>query len=312
MGKVKIIIAGVLWGFVGVFARYLVGQGLTSGEVVYLRFLFSAISLGIFLFFYDKNLLKPKKIFTCILLGVFNFFTSLCYYKCIEYSGAGIACVLLYCSPVVVVCVGLVLYKNRPSKITVLAIITTIIGLICAGNVFGEKSSKLGFLFGIFSAILNALVTLVGAKGENPLNLNFYGFVFSALLGTLFIKPNTYMVLTRPTPLFNVLFLAILCTVIPYTLYISGLKNCPMDKASVLCSLEPIVANVIECIIYFKKPTISLLIGLSCIVIAVWLIGINNKDEKSKKEGKYVDKQILQRSSNRTWQFHNRTKSGRS
>lgn len=310
MGKVKVIIAGVLWGFVGVFAHFLVVQGLSVGEVVHLRFLFSALSLGVFLFFYDKKLLKPQKYFTCILLGTFNFFTSLCYYKCIEYSGAGIACVLLYSSPVIVLCLGSFLYKTKPSKVTILAIITTIIGLVCASNIFGGKSSVIGFVFGLISALTNAMVTLVGAKGENPLSTNFYSFSFSAILGSVFLKPTTYFVLINGKNLLSVIILAVGCTVIPYTLYISGLKSCPTDKASVLCSLEPIVANIIECLIYSKKPTISLLIGLSSIVIAVWLVGINNRDEQSKKEGKYVDKQIVQRSSNRTWQFNDGIKSG--
>ena len=157
---------------------------------------------------------------------------------------------------------------------------------------------------------------MVGARGikkSNPLTLNFYGFLFSAILGIMFLRTESLAIALKPYNLLTVLALAVLCTVIPYTLYVSALKGCSAEKASLLCSSEPIVASVLDCVIYSRSPTFGLIMGLGSIVIAVWLVGIKNssitkvkehkkiKTEKVKKEGKYVDKQILQGSSDRAW-----------
>ncbi len=314
MYKTKIILAGILWGFVGLFAHSLVSVGLTVREVSSLRFLFSAIILGIFLLILDKKLFLPRKIFTYFLLGTFNFFTTICYYKCIEYLGGGVACVLLYTTPVVVVCLVAIAYRKPPSKITVLAIVATLLGLMLAGEVFTAKIKGVGFVFGLLSALFNAMVTLIGASGakrENPLTVNFYSFTFSALLGLFFLKPTTFSHLRLAPNFLMVVALSGICTVLPFSLYIKGLKGCRAEKACVLCALEPIVANLIDCIINSKKPTISLVLGLGSILVSVWLLGIKNKDEKSKKEGKQIDEQILQRGPKRTWQFDYGTKSNR-
>ncbi len=298
MDKGKIILAGALWGLVGVFAQMLFSAGLSSGEVAGLRFIFATLILSVLLFVKDKKLFKPKRIFFSALIGISNFATCLCYYNSIKYSGGGIACVLLFTSPIVVVVVTALLYKKIPSKVTVLGIALSVLGLMLAGNVFSEKLSVKGFTFGILSAITNAMVTIVGAKavkGASSLTVNFYGFLFSAILGLIFIKSDTISIIGQNTSIISILItLAGVCTVLPYTLYISALKNYSEQKASLLCSSEPITANIIECIIYAQKPTLSLIIGLVGIIIAVWLVGVKNK-----KEGEKIDKQILQGSIDR-------------
>ncbi len=292
MDRVKIIVAGILWGMVGVFAELLLSAGLKIGEVAGLRFVFAMLVMLVILLFKDIKLLKPKRLILSFLLGAFNFATTICYYNCIKYSGGGIACVLLFTSPIVVVGATVLFYKKKPSKITLLGIVLCLLGLMLAGNVFSEGLSAKGFSFGILSAITNALVTVVGAKavkGANSLTVNFYGFVFSAVLGLIFIKPSTINIITGNVKLLSILIvLALLCTVLPYTLYISALKKYSEEKASLLCSSEPIVANVLECIIFAQKPTLSLVIGLAGIIASVWLVGIKNKNE-----GEKIDKQIL-------------------
>jgi len=57
MDKVKIIIASVLWGIVGLFAQLLFALGLKTNQIAGLRFCFSAIIMAIILLFKDIKLL---------------------------------------------------------------------------------------------------------------------------------------------------------------------------------------------------------------------------------------------------------------
>lgn len=310
MDKVKIIIASALWGIVGLFAQLLFSLGLKTNQIAGLRFCFSAIIMAIILLFKDIKLFKCKNLFLCAIIGLSNFATTICYYNCIKNTGGGVASVLLFTSPIFVVIFLSIYNKKSPSKVTMLGIILCLLGLMLAGNVFTESVNKLGFLFGVCSAITNAVVTLVGAKavkGQSPLTVNFYGFLFSALLGLIFIKPSAINIITLNTKAISILIiLALFCTILPYTLYISALKSYSQEKASLLCSIELIVANLLECIIFARKITFSLILGIIGIIVAVWLVGISNK-----KEGKEIDKQILQTSVRRVRKFDYWTNRGR-
>ena len=108
------IFAGVLWGIISVFLKGLYAVGFSALQVMFLRAFISCLFMGFFLFFKDKSLLKfdLKDIWMFLGSGVVSLsFFSLCYFYTILVSGASVAVILLYTSPIFVLLLSV--FKNK-------------------------------------------------------------------------------------------------------------------------------------------------------------------------------------------------------
>lgn len=298
-----IILSGILWGFVGVVTTQIFAFSFSELEIVELRFLFSAIILFIILLLFNKNLLKVKNFWLCLLLGASNFLTCVCYYKAIKYLGGGVACVLLYSSPIFVIIYSKLAYKTPLTVKSVLAVTLCLLGSVISAR-GGAKFSFKGILWGVGSAFFNSLVSIVGAKASKfngGITATFYGFISSCLIGLVFIRCGTLVRLYNVKTSVLFIILSGVLTVIPYILYISALKSGQEAKASLLCVSEPITANLIDILLY-KKISFFSILGLSLLIIGITIICIKNKTNKGEK----IDKQIKQRSFRPSAQFLHR------
>ena len=110
------ILAGICWGCISLFLRPLAAAGFSSLQVMLFRALFSALFLLIFFLIKDRKLLKIqlKDIWMFVGTGVVSLtFFSLCYFTTILEVGTSIAVVLLYTSPIFVLFMSLILFKEK-------------------------------------------------------------------------------------------------------------------------------------------------------------------------------------------------------
>ncbi|MBQ3975631.1 MAG: EamA family transporter, partial [Lachnospiraceae bacterium] len=81
-GILFVVLAGVCWGSIGLFIRTFNAAGLYSMDMVVLRSAFTCISMLVFLFFYDRKLLKirMKDIWCFLGTGIVSMvFFNFCY-----------------------------------------------------------------------------------------------------------------------------------------------------------------------------------------------------------------------------------------
>lgn len=297
-----IILSGILWGFVGVVTTQILKYKFSTYTVVELRFLISAILLFIGLAIFNRKLLKPKSISTCFLLGVSNLFTCICYYNSIKYLGSAFASVLLYTSPIMVMVYCAIKNKTPITKQMIFSVLCCFIGCVLFSK--GKMGFNLkGVVFGVLSAVFNSAVSIVGAKIKNQsqITTNFYSFLTASVVGIVFLRADTFTKLYNLKVSLLFLLLCVFCTIIPYILYISALKQGQEGIASLLCISEPITANLMQIIIE-KQISITSVLGLIFLIIGVILISIKSKDKsqfdkksrhgKILKGGNLVDKQI--------------------
>jgi drug/metabolite transporter (DMT)-like permease len=82
-----------------------------------------------------------------------------------------------------------------------------------------------------------------------------------------------------------IFYTAIVCWVIPYYLWLEGLKHLSASTSTVLL-LSEIVVAVIASIVVLKEPiTIFSTIGGFFVVIAIALVSVRDKTVHAKKEG---------------------------
>ena len=296
MGSLFVIIAGSLWGAMGIFVRGLSQCGLTSIEICLVRMVVATLMMSVYFLVFDRTSLKikAKDIWVFIGTGVFSLtFFGYCYFTTIQMMSMSVAAVLLYTSPVFVLVLSALLFKEKLTNRKILCVIIAIVGCafvtglvsgIISGNMGGI--SVAGILFGLGSGLGYGLYSIFGRyainKGYGPLTITFYSFLFSAIALLFITKPATvYQKLAIGNVTTNMAYVigtAIVVTILPYIFYTVGLTKIENSKAAVMACVEPIMATFFGFIVFHEILSLVEIIGVVLVLLAIGLLNL--------KEGK--------------------------
>lgn len=281
------IFAGVLWGTISVFLKNLSSSGLSLIQITACRAVFSSFFLFVYFFVKDKNLLKIKlkDIWIFVGTGVVSLtFFSLCYFSTILESGASIAVILLYTSPIFILLLSAILFKEKITKIKLFALILTFVGCIFVTGIGGENHlSAKGLFIGLcagFGYALYSIFSRFALKKYKPLTVTFYTFVFSSISLLPFCNVVEICSSFSEKSLLFLIGIALVCTVLPYIFYTFGLSGLETGKAAILVTVEPLVGSLIGIFVWKENLDMLKLIGIIMIFIAVILINLNCKSQE--------------------------------
>lgn len=281
------IIAGILWGMISLFLKPLTAAGLSSLQIMLLRGLFSSVMMVIFLFIKDKSLLKInwKDLWMFLGTGVISLtFFSLCYFKTILESGASIAVILLYTSPIFVLLMSVILFKEKITVHKITALIMTFAGCILVAGIIGGGShlSLKGLFIGLcagFGYALYSIFSRYALEKYNSLTVTFYTFVFSSVSILPFCSPAEIPAVMTGKSILLALGIALICTVLPYILYTFGLSGLETGKAAIVVTVEPLVGTLVGFFIWKEEFSLQKILGIILIFAAVVLLNLKSKDK---------------------------------
>ena len=281
------ILAGVLWGTISVFLKNLSSSGLSLIQITACRAIFSSFFLFVYFLVKDKNLLKikVKDIWMFVGTGVVSLtFFSLCYFSTILESGASIAVILLYTSPIFILLLSAILFKEKITKIKLFALILTFVGCIFVTGIGGENHlSAKGLFIGLcagFGYALYSIFSRFALEKYKPLTVTFYTFVFSSISLLPFCNVVEICSSFSEKSLLFLIGIALICTVLPYIFYTFGLSGLETGKAAILVTVEPLVGSLIGIFVWKENLDMLKLIGIIMIFIAVILINLNCKSRE--------------------------------
>jgi len=279
-----IVVAGILWGCIGLFVRPLNSQNLNSMEIVAIRAYVTLISLFIFLLIYDRRLLwiRIKDLWCFIGTGICSIvFFNYCYFSCITLASLSVAAILLYTAPAIVMVLSFFLFGEKFSKRKTVSLVLTFLGCVLVTGVIGNTKvlSIRGILVGLGAGFGYALYSIFGKyaieRGYNSLTITFYTFLVASV-GCLFIADNKGIINTvtinYKIGLFCVVF-GIICTVLPYLAYTIGLKYVENGKASIIASIEPVTATLLGIIFYKEQLSYSGFVGIILVLSGLEIMG---------------------------------------
>ena len=258
-----IIIAGALWGSMGLFVRPLGDNGCNSFEITQLRGLVTAAFLFLFLAVKDRSLLRIRlrDLWCFIGTGVFSIvFFNVCYFTTIELTSLSVAAVLLYTAPAFVIVLSAILFGEEITRRKVIALVLTFAGCVCVSGLIrgGASMTVKGFFIGIGAGIGYALYSIFSRfaleRGYSSLTISFYTFLL-AVIGTIPFSSmrNVLNVITKtPSLTAFIAVFGIVTTVLPYLLYTRGLLGVENGQASILASVEPVVATILGTIVFHE------------------------------------------------------------
>ena len=280
---------GFFWGFMGFFTRHLAEYGINSNGAIIVRCGVGAVCFGILILCTDRGRFRVRlKDLWCFLgTGLLSLlFFTFCYFHAISMMSLSTAAILLYTAPAIVMLLSAVLFHESftPVKITALALA---FAGCCLVSGIGTDSvlTPAGFLFGIGSGFGYALYTIFSRyalqRGYSSSTINFYSCLFAAFGAFVIWRPvELFSVMTSSGDAFLwCLATGVLSCFVPYMLYTYGLTGLENGQASILASVEPVVASLVGVFIFHETLTIPAIIGVILVLTAILLL--NQKPSRS-------------------------------
>jgi drug/metabolite transporter (DMT)-like permease len=278
-----IVLAGCFWGIMGVFVRIFTDYGFTTLQIAALRLSVASILLfgGLFLFRRHYLKIKWRDLPFLFLTGIFCIgIMGVLYFTTIRLSSMAVAAVLLYLSPVVVMLMSRLFFKEKITPIKLIALFLAVMGCalvsgICGGHSVGWQA----LLTGIGSAVTYGSYSIMGPmalKKHHPFTVTAYAFGGAALFLICLSHPFSMIskIICQPNlPIFFLWLLGLgLCTAVsPFVLYTLGLKHTTPSKAAVLACSEPVAATVFGWLFYREIPDLFAFLGIGLVVFSILL-----------------------------------------
>ncbi|MFC7061020.1 DMT family transporter [Halobacillus seohaensis] len=290
-----VTIAGAAcWGLIGLFIAPLYAHGFTPWDVVAIRGIFSFVILILIMtiFYRDQLRTRFKDHFYFGGAGIFSIaFFYYFYFEVFSQSSLSLAVTLLYTGPLFVTILSRFIFKEsltiRKSLALALAITgcAFVVGLLPLGQ---ESISMNTFFLGILSGFCYALYSIFSkplTKRYSSLTITTYTFLYTSI----------FMLLTSETirkvdqfqyvdVWLSALLLSLVGTVAAFVLYTSGLKHLEASKASILATIEPIVAVLTGVLFLGEYLRAWQVLGIALVLYSAILVA-----EKRSKVKKTVD-----------------------
>lgn len=280
-----VLTAGSLWGLMGLLVRSLNAAGLSSMEICFVRAIVTFVCMLAGLLLFDRKALKirPKDVWCFVGTGAFSVsFFNFCYFKTMTLTSLSVAAVLLYTAPAFVMLMSAVLFKEKLTLQKVAALFLAFVGCAFVSGIAGGAGalSFRGILYGLGAGFGYALYSIFSRyaleRNYSSVTISFYTFLFASFSSAFFVDGGRVLSTVGNSLQFGVktIFLVLLVTLLPYLSYTRGLKGMENGTASVLASIEPVVATLVGMLIYKEKMNIWNLVGICLVLGSIVLINI--------------------------------------
>jgi drug/metabolite transporter (DMT)-like permease len=274
------ILAGFLWGTS--FPAIKIGlQYMDAYTFVFLRFLVASLTMFAVLLLtrnFGFNFNKKRLI---LFLGVTNGIAYLMQYVGMVYATASESSLFVNLSAVWVALLSPMVLKERLGSKKMAGVMVSLLGVVLMTTNLDLGSLGRGYIMGDFLVIGAGIIWAVFIVYNKPLvgeSKNMIQSMTWLLLFTLFpllptapFSAGTYASLPWDAWL-AILYTAVLCWVVPYYLWLKGLKHISPVTSAVVLLTEIIVAVAISTVFLGEVLTLVSGVGAIFIVIAILLV----------------------------------------
>lgn len=277
-----ILAAAALWGVIGLWNRRLMAAGLSPFSIVLVRNSGGCILLALFFALRDRSVFRVERRHLKYFFGtgvVSVAFFTVCYFSCQKLCSLAVASILLYTAPSFVVLLSAVLWKEPVTKKKLLALFLTLIGCAFVCGLFsgGLSVTVPGVLLGLGSGFFYALYSVFGRYAlahYGPMTVTVWTFLFAGPASLVLLRPAELGAALGggPEVWLTALALAVFSTAAPYILYTWGLARTEPGRASILASLEPVVASLTGALVFGEPLGALTVLGILCVLAGVTIL----------------------------------------
>ncbi len=282
-----VILAGVFWGSMGIFVRRLDACGFDPIQIVSIRVTLAA-PVFCALLCRDRGGARPGlrdlPLFLGLGLGSVLCFT-VCYFYAISVMPLSAAAILLYTSPVWIMLMSAVFFRERITSAKLLALVLAFGGCALVSGFSGVGLTPAGILAGLGSGVGYGLYSILGTvalRRFSPYAVTACTFVTAAAGSWLVCRPGD--MLSRFAGAENIWSLLGLCiatalvtAVIPFLAYTLGLRSLEAGRAGILATVEPMTAALVGAAVFAEPITVLSGLGIGLILSAVAILNLRRQ-----------------------------------
>ena len=278
----SILLAAALWGIIGLWNRRLMAGGLSPTGIVTVRNFGGCVLLCAVFAVKDRSVFRVKRehlkyFFGTGIISVVLF--TICYFSCQQICSLAVASILLYTAPSFVVVLSALLWREPiyPRKIS--ALLLTLVGCSMVCGLFAGKITVTltGLLLGLGSGFFYALYSIFGRYAlahYSSMTVTVWTFLFAGPASLVLLRPADIAAMTGDITMpLAAVCLVVFSTVLPYLFYTNGLAQVESGKASILASLEPVVAALTGVIIFGEPMTAVTALGIVLVLGGAAILG---------------------------------------
>lgn len=278
--------AASMWGTIGIFFTILHFEfGMSALSIGFLRALLATLFLVVGLLMFKRDALRMPRhlLFTYILFGLFGVaFFYVLNTQAVILTNVATASVLLYTAPVYVTLFAWRLWGEPLTARKIGAVIAAFIGCALVARAYDPGALQLnsiGVLVAAAAGFTYALFTIFSkhlSTRASPWTTVTYSLVF----GTLFLLPLQFFnipglgapgyegMVGEPLAWLAMLGLCLGPTLGSYTLFNMGLRTVPAGVASVIATIEPVVAGIAGFVVFGQVLEPLQIVGAVIIICA--------------------------------------------
>jgi drug/metabolite transporter (DMT)-like permease len=278
IGVFLIIVSGISFGAMAIFARLAYEAGTNPITLLFLRFGIASICMLFIMLARGIPLPRGRILLGLVLMGAVGYVgQAFCYFTALTLTSAGLVSLLLYLYPAIVTVLALMILKEPFSKKKIIALVFALVGsALTIGPAGGGK--PLGIILSLCAAFIYSVYILVGSKitKQGTAIQSSTVIIASAAIvsgGLVTIQgpafPTTFSGWT------SVSAVAIISTVLAIITFLAGLERVGPTNASILSTIEPITTVILAMLVLDEAITPLRIAGGMMILFAVIVLARN-------------------------------------
>jgi len=275
-----LFLLSILWGLAFVAIK-VADSELSPVNLAILRWLISSVAYAVVLLLIGRSKTSFERRDLPRLLLI-SFANVPMYHLALNYAettvSSGLAGLLISLGPVFITALSAYLLKDKISLNIILALLLAVSGaaILALGNLQGTSSGLLGPGEVVVSAVAYAIFTVLAkplVKKYGALHVAIY----AGLTGTVMLLPLVSQSLIQQTEAlslngwFSVLYLALLSTVLGYSIFYTLVSRGALSRLSIQLYLIPIVSVIGGILILQESLSISMIAGGGIMLLAIGL-----------------------------------------
>jgi drug/metabolite transporter (DMT)-like permease len=266
LGYIMVATAATLFAVNGSVSKVVLGSGLSSLELAQIRNTSAAILFLLFLLAFAPARLRVgrRELAFLVAFGLVGIaLVQWLYFVAIEHLPVGVALLIEFTAPLFVALFARFVYREQIRRRIWVAVAMCITGLALVVELWvGVAFSTVGVTAafgGAFALTAYLLMAERERRHRDAASLSFYGFLFAALLWAVINPLWTFPwdVLGEDVSLQGNLskysapvwalvgFVVVIGTMVTFSLLVASLRHISATRASIVSTLEPVVATVV-------------------------------------------------------------------
>lgn len=284
-GYIFIIISGIVFGSMPLFAKIFYNNGCTPLSLVFYRFFLSLPFLYLISIKLNLDLrVTRKEIRELTLISVFGYSaTAGLLYLSYNFIPSGLSTSLHFIYPVLITIACIVIYKEKLNFTKIFCAFLCTMGIFLFLN---ELELNGGSFIGIFLAALSGFTYsfyMISLEKSSVSKMHTFKTVFylclisSVVLFIYNIISGTFVYSFSLLIWTGLVLFAILITIGAVTLFQKGLNIVGAQNTSILSTTEPITSVIIGIFFFGEPSNLKVMLGILAIILSVVLLSINEK-----------------------------------